>query len=76
MRVSLLPPPSRTQLRETPLHVIVRDYPESLEVLRDHFVPVAGVGDRSLSEIEGGDTVIDELVERMAWRPAAESPEG
>jgi hypothetical protein len=76
MRVRLLPPPSRAQLMERALHVIIRDYPESLEVLREHFVPIAGVGDRSLSEIEGGDAVIDGLVERMAWRPAAESPKG
>ena len=76
MRLTPLPSPSRTQLRESPLHVILRDYPESLEVLREHFDPLAGVGDRSLGEIEGGDAVADRLVERTAWRSAGKPSTG
>jgi hypothetical protein len=66
------PRPSRTELLSRPLHVTVRDYPETLPALRRAGVSLTDGGATSLEAMVGGDSpLVDELVEAVAWRPSA-----
>lgn len=70
MRMPFLPRPSREELLTRPLHVLVRDYPETLENFRGHGVSPEDYGDLRLEEFENPDSLLDELEDVTAWRPA------
>jgi hypothetical protein len=62
--------PSRAELLSRPLHVTVRDYPETLPALRRAGVSLSDRGATSLGAMIGGDSsLVDDLVEAVAWRP-------
>lgn len=69
MRMPFLPRPSREELLTRPLHVLVRDYPETLENFRGHGVSPEEFGDLRLEEFENPDGLLDELENATAWRP-------
>lgn len=68
-----LPRPSRAELSSRPLHVIARDFPETLEDFRLHGISLAEVGDLTLDAIEDHATILDRLEESTAWRPRTAS---
>lgn len=62
--------PSRAELLSRPLHVTVRDCPETLPPLCRAGVSLTDGGATSLEAMVGADSsVVDELVEAVAWRP-------
>lgn len=69
MRVPFLPRPSREELFTRPLHVIVRDFPETLEDFRAHGVQVEALGDRTLEEFDDPGPLLDDLEASTWWRP-------
>jgi hypothetical protein len=64
-----LPRPSRDFLRESPLHVVVRDFPETLEDLREWGVQPEKMGDQTAGEIDPEGRLLDDLESATAWRP-------
>ena len=64
-----LPRPTREDLSTWPLQVIVRDFPETLEIFRDHGMEPEEFGDRTMRDIPGGGALLDGLQELTAWRP-------
>ena len=68
MKIASLPRPSRAELGGSPLHVIVRDFPETLAELRGAGVPVQELGHRRLGEIEDASRLLDRLEASVAWR--------
>ena len=75
MRAPLSARPARDALLALPLHVVVRDYPETLAVLRGRGVDPSDAGGRSLTRVlamrEDGDAFLSELLTAVAWRPRA-----
>lgn len=69
MRLPFLPRPSRDDLAVTPLHAIVRDFPETLEEFLAHGVSLEDLGDRTVEELEDFDLLLDDLEASTAWRP-------
>jgi hypothetical protein len=69
VRIPFLPRPSRRDLASRPLHVLVRDYPETLADLRDYGIAPEAFGDLSIEELEDRDFILDALEEATAWRP-------
>jgi hypothetical protein len=77
VRLPFLPRPTREDLRSRSLQVIVRDYPETLERLREHGVSphehgdltLGEHGDLVLGELEELADLLDDLVLATAWRP-------
>lgn len=68
-RLRPLAPPDRVELASRPLHLLVRDWPETLAVLREHGVDVAAQGGRPPSELRPeNDTLIQALEQATAWR--------
>lgn len=69
MRPSFLAPPAPDRLTSLPLHVLVRDYPETLAVLRARGVSLTEHGGVPLSRT-GGDvaTLQEEILRVTAWR--------
>lgn len=62
--------PSSAELLSRPLHVTVRDYPETLPVLRRAGISVTDGGALSIEEMTGVDSsLVAELLEAVAWRP-------
>jgi hypothetical protein len=61
--------PSRESLYTSPLHVIARDFPETLEEFRAHGVSLEEYGDRTLQEFENAAAILDDLEASTAWRP-------
>ncbi len=70
MRIPFLPRPSRQDLATRPLHVLVRDYPETLQNFRGHGVTPEEFGDARVGEFEDPDHLLDELEAATAWRPS------
>lgn len=70
MKIPFRPRPSREDLATQPLHVLIRDYPETLENLRGHGVIPEEFGDLRLEEFENPEMILDELESVTAWRPA------
>ena len=66
--------PERDILLALPLHVVVRDYPEVLAVLRARGVEPSAAGGRSfarlLAEREDGDTILGAVLAALEWRSA------
>lgn len=62
--------PPVTELAGRPVHTIVRDYPETLAVLRRFDVDVPRRGGVSLHEAVDGDAgaLLDAIAEAIAWR--------
>jgi hypothetical protein len=64
----------RDTLLSLPLHVVVRDYPEVLAVLRARGVEPGAAGGRSvarlLAEREDGDALLSAVLTALEWRPA------
>ena len=52
MKITFHPKPSREDLYTRPLHVIGRDFPETLAEFRAHGVSLEEFGDRTLEEFE------------------------
>lgn len=69
MKLPFLPRPTREELVSRPLHVIVRDYPETLEDLRAHGVSPEELGDRTLEDFENPFPLLEDLEAATAWRP-------
>lgn len=63
-------PPDRAALAATPLHVVVRDFPETLAVLRRRGVDVPHLGGLPLSRAGGHDAgaVLDAVADAIVWR--------
>ena len=66
--------PERDTLLALPLHVVVRDYPEVLAVLRARGVEPSATGGRSLARLlaerEDGDALLSAVLTALEWRPA------
>ncbi len=72
MQARFEPRPDRDRLTSTPLHVVVRDYPETLAVLRERGVDLGARGAGPLTDLdEGREALVRALLEATAWRPAA-----
>lgn len=69
MKMPFLPRPSRRDLESRPLHVLVRDYPETLANLRQYGLQPEDFGDRRLEEFEDREFILDALEDATAWRP-------
>jgi len=69
MKIPFLPRPSREELSTRPLHVIARDFPETLEDFRVHGVSLDEVGDLTLDDLEDRAMILDRLEASTAWRP-------
>ena len=65
--------PTSTVLLDSPLHVVARDFPETLTVFRGHGLSVAELGDRTLAEIPDTGQVLAELEAATRWRPEPHS---
>lgn len=61
--------PSREELFTSPLHVIARDFPETLEEFQAHGVSLEEFGERTLEEFEDPAAILDDLEASTAWRP-------
>lgn len=67
MRLELAEPPEdRASLAEVPVHVVVRDYPEVLPVLRGAGVDMAVLGSRPFTEV--GPEVMEAADRVLEWR--------
>ncbi|MBI4545773.1 MAG: hypothetical protein HY703_11300 [Gemmatimonadetes bacterium] len=62
--------PAREELSALPLHVVLRDYPETLAVLRRFGVNLPAHGGQPLAAAMEGDPapLLDALAEVLAWR--------
>jgi hypothetical protein len=69
MRLPFRPRPSREELANQPLHVIIRDFPETLEAFRAHGVLPEELGDLTMRDLDGRDDLLDGLEASTAWRP-------
>jgi hypothetical protein len=65
------PAPTRDYLLVTPLYKIVRDFPETLTVLRGSSVDPRVHGGSSLSRADGWEPLLSLLMAATSWRPAA-----
>ena len=68
MKPRFRPPPSREELLAIPLHMIVRDFPETLARFRIHGLSLQEWGARRLSDLEEPAGVLDDLEASTAWR--------
>jgi hypothetical protein len=71
MRVPFLPRPSREELFTSPLHVIVRDFPETLDDFRAHGISLEELGDRTLEDFDDAAGLLDDLEASTWWRPGS-----
>lgn len=69
MRPIFQPRPSRQLLETAPLHVIVRDYPETLEGIRDWGVLPHEMGEWTAADVDPEGQLVDDLQAVTAWRP-------
>lgn len=67
------PRPTSSVLLDSPLHVVAREFPETLTVFREHGLSLAGLGDRALSEIPETGELLAELEAATRWRPEPHS---
>jgi hypothetical protein len=64
-----LRPPAFQHLSSQPLHAIVRDYPETLAVLRRLGIDAAAKGAETLGAVgSGGSELEAAIAAAMAWR--------
>lgn len=68
MPTRLRPPAAVQDLSTQPLHAIVRDYPETLEVLRQLGIDVAGRGTEELGAVNGGAALVEAIASATVWR--------
>lgn len=72
-------PPPRSELLGLELHEMVRDFPETLTVLRGHGVDLRSLGTRPLAEVADlvgsdgpgaaeGEALVDDLLASVSWR--------
>ena len=73
MKIPFYPKPSREELYTRPLHVIGRDFPETLAEFRAHGVSLEELGDRTLEEFEDPAPILDDLEASTSWRPRSAS---
>lgn len=73
MKLPFQPRPTREELSTQPLHVIARDFPETLEEFRAHGVSLEEFGDRTLEEFDDPAAILDDLEASTAWRPRSAS---
>ena len=64
------PAPTREYLLATPLHKIVRDFPETHAVLRGGGGDPRVHGGTLLSRVEGWEPLLSLLLTATRWRPA------
>lgn len=64
------PAPTREHLLVTSLHEVVRDFPETLTVLRLGGGDPRVHGGRLLSRMDGWEELLSLLVDATRWRPA------
>ncbi len=69
MKGFFLPRPTRAFLSTSPLHVVVRDFPETLEDLREWGVLPEEMGDRTAAQVDPAGGLVDDLEAATAWRP-------
>jgi hypothetical protein len=69
MKLPFLPRPTRDELMTSPLHLIARDFPETLEEFRAHGVSLEEFGDRTLEEFDDPVPILEGLEASTAWRP-------
>lgn len=71
-RSAVRAPLPRAQLAELPLHVVVRDFPETLAILRGLGVDVPRQGGQPVAAAIDGDAgpLLDALAAAIAWRTA------
>lgn len=69
-RVPCPAPRTLPELAATPVHVVARDYPETLAVFRRSGIDLQGRGGGPVSAAVDGDPgpLIDLLAEAIAWR--------
>jgi hypothetical protein len=72
VKIASLPRPSRQHLAESPLHVIVRDFPETLAEFRAAGAGVGELGHRTPAELDDSAALLDALEVSVSWRPGAE----
>lgn len=71
-RRTLPPPAGPAEVAALPLHVVVRDFPETLAVLRDAGVDVPGQGGARLADaVPEPGPLIDAILAATAWRARA-----
>ena len=70
MRPPPLSAPGEEALLATPLHVLVRDYPETLAVLRAGRMDPMVHGARAPGELERGRSLLLALIAITRWRPS------
>jgi hypothetical protein len=63
------PVPTREYLLVTPLHNIVRNFPETLAVLRGSSGDPRVHGGKLLSQVEGWEPLLYLLLDAARWRP-------
>jgi hypothetical protein len=70
--------PGAAELAALPVHVVARDYPETLAIFRRLGVDVPRRGGVSVSEAVDGDAgpLLDALLEAIRWRMAYRGPCG
>jgi hypothetical protein len=73
MKLPFQPRPTREELFTSPLHVIARDFPETLQEFRAHGVSIEEFGDRTLEDFDDPDAILDDLEASTAWRPGSAS---
>jgi hypothetical protein len=69
MKVPFLPRPSRDELFTSPLHLIARDFPETLVEFRAHGVSLEEYGECTLEVFDDPLPLLDDLEASTAWRP-------
>ena len=70
MRRPLRPRPTREELESSPLHVIARDFPETLEEFRAHGVSLERLGGETLATVSEAHFLLDDIEAATAWRPS------
>lgn len=69
MKIPFQPRPTREELFTSPLHVIARDFPETLEEFRVHGVSLEEFGEHTLEDFDDPAAILDDLEASTAWRP-------
>ena len=69
MRTRLHPRPTRAELLTSPLHVVARDFPETVAHFQAHGVSLRELGGETLQGFEEAGPILDALEASTAWRP-------
>ncbi len=73
MRIPFRPRPTRDELMASPLHVIVRDFPETLAEFRAHGLSLEEFGHQTLGDLDEFGDILEDLEASTAWRPRSAS---